>query len=386
MTSLLDSEAHFELRAGEVGLSSASLAALKGHGLATLGKVAHAISTPGSAPAPDALEDWVRDNLRGASLGDHAALRRLIWEGGALATAELRDQLTNPDGAAQRKVPDAERSRRMDVLRVSLSGFLIEGPLEPSHSLLDRAAALERDNQLRYLSPESCTSRIWEITHGKPEKKYLEFESNKLLVKGHAEVPDSYPHSALQLQEALLRRGLAFAFAQIVSFPAYQRYVSALFMHFSREPPPGYSRCSVAQLARADRLLFEKLVEKDLKPRRTAAGGLPLDTALINGVELYEITVALLPLPLSEVSRRPGKREREQRGKVVANPMPITCVTTATNLGTTKRSAGRKPMILPTRPKPRAQPRRSPRRSDKPGRHRLGLSHPMSLSCLRRPL
>ena len=311
MTSLLDSEAHFELRAGEVGLSTPSLNALKGHGLATLGKVAHAISTPGAAPAPEALEEWVRDNLRGANLGDHAALRRLIWEGGALATAELRNQLTNPDGAAHRKVPDAERSRRMDTLRASLSGFLIEGPLEPSHSLLDRAAALERDNQLRYLSPESCTSRIWEITHGKPEKKYLEFESNKLLVKGHAVVSDSYPHSALQLQEALLRRGLAFAFAQIVTFPAYQRYVSALFMHFSREPPPGYSRCTVAQLARADRLLFERLVEKDLKPRRTTSGGLPLDTALVNGVELYEITVALLPLPLSEAA--PQAREERKR-------------------------------------------------------------------------
>ena len=389
-----------------MGLSTTSLNALKGHGLATLGKVAHAISTPGAAPAPEALEEWVRDNLRGANLGDHAALRRLIWEGGALATAELRDQLTNPDGAAHRKVPDAERSRRMDTLRASLSGFLIQGPLEPSHSLLDRAAALERDNQLRYLSPESCTSRIWEITRGKPEKKYLDFESNKLLVKGHAEVPDSYPHSALQLQEALLRRGLAFAFAQIATFPAYQRYVSALFMHFSREPPPGYSRCTVAQLARADRLLFERLVEKDLKPRRTASGGLPLDTALVNGVELYEITVALLPLPLSELPRKPGKREREQRKvfpgqvrsqrlprarqreakkespKAEASLMPTICVITVTNRAITRLSAERKPMIWPTR----LRRRRLSRASDKPGRLSLGLSLQWSLSCLRRPL
>ena len=70
MSSLLDSEAHFELRAGEVGLSSASISSLKSHGLATLGKVAHAISTPGTAPSSEALEDWVRDNLRGANLGD----------------------------------------------------------------------------------------------------------------------------------------------------------------------------------------------------------------------------------------------------------------------------------------------------------------------------
>ena len=98
MSSLLDSEAHFELRAAEVGSQRQCLQRLEG---AQLG---HVVSSPGSVPQPEALADWVRDNLRNASLGDQACVRRLIWEGGALATAELRDQLTNPEGSSQRKV------------------------------------------------------------------------------------------------------------------------------------------------------------------------------------------------------------------------------------------------------------------------------------------
>ena len=317
MSSLLDSEAHFELRAAEVGLSTNALSALKGHNLATLGKLAHVVSSPGSPPQPEALADWIRDNLRNASLGDQACVRRLIWEGGALATAELRDQITNPEGSSQRKVPDAERTKRLQLLKSSLNGIVLEGPLEPSHVLLDKAAGLERDNQLRFLAPETCTSRSWEITHGKPERPVLTFESNKLLVKPHSEVPECHPGSALQLQEALLRRGVALAFAQLVTFPAYQKYVSALFVHLSREPD---MPDAVGQLARADRLLFERLVEQDLKPRRRADGKYPLDTALLSGLRDYEVCMALLPLPNSDQPRRPGKRERDANARRRESP------------------------------------------------------------------
>ena len=234
----------------------------------------------------------------------------------ALAAAELRDELTNPEGSSQRKVPDAERTKRLQLLKSSLNGIVLEGPLDPSHVLLDKAAGLERDNQLRFLAPETCTSRSWEITHGKPERPVLAFESNKLMVKPHSEVPECHPGSALQLQEALLRRGVALAFAQLVTFPAYQKYVSALFVHFSREPPAGYARCTVSQLARADRLLFERLVEQDLKPRQGPNG----KSALLNGLRDYEVCMALLPLPNSDQPRRPGKRERDANARRRESP------------------------------------------------------------------
>ena len=309
MSSLLDSEAHFEKRASEIGMSGASLQALQAHGVATMGNIAHIIGTPGQPLADADVEVWMRLHLPAATLGDQASLRRLIWEGGALATAELKEQLTHPDSSAQKKVPEAERSRRMAHLRASLPGLALEGPLEPSFSLLDKAAAIERENQLRFLSPDVCVSRAFEVTNARPDKKVLELDDAKTLsVSSQADVPESPPCSALQLQEALLRRGVAFAFAQIVSFTSYQKYVTLLFQHLARDPPPDYQRCSVSQLARADRMVFERLIAADVKPRRDPSGVYALDTKLLEALESYQVSMLLMPLAAQRPDQRGLKR------------------------------------------------------------------------------
>ena len=48
--------------------------------------------------------------------------------------------------------------------------------------------------------------------------------------------------SALQVLEALRRRGLAYVFAQAVTWTEYDRYLTKLFAHMSRDP-----RVSVSQ-------------------------------------------------------------------------------------------------------------------------------------------
>ena len=226
-----------------------------------------------------------------------------------MATAELKEQLTHPDSSAQKKVPEAERSRRMAHLKASLPGLALEGPLEPSFSLLDKAAAIERENQLRFLSPDVCVSRAFEVTNARPDKKVLELDDAKTLsVSSQADVPESPPCSALQLQEALLRRGVAFAFAQIVSFTSYQKYVTLLFQHLARDPPPDYQRCSVSQLARADRMVFERLIAADVKPRRDPSGVYALDTKLLEALESYQVSMLLMPLAAQRPDQRGLKR------------------------------------------------------------------------------
>ena len=122
MSGLLDSVAHFESRAQEVGLSETGVRALKRRGLATLAKIALAITMPGQAPSEDAIATWMQQHMSGCTLGDQASVRRVIWEGGALATADLREHLSNPEAASNRKVPEAERSRRLEALKSSLPG------------------------------------------------------------------------------------------------------------------------------------------------------------------------------------------------------------------------------------------------------------------------
>ena len=66
------------------------------------------------------------------------------------------------------------------------------------------------------------------------------------------------------------QRGVAFAFAQIMSFPAYQ-FVNLLFQNLAGDPPPDHQRCSVHQLAKAGRVVFERLIAADVKPRRDSS-------------------------------------------------------------------------------------------------------------------
>ena len=69
--------------------------------------------------------------------------------------------------------------------------------------------------------------------------------------------------SAQVLLEALRRRGLAYVFAQAVTWTEYDRYLTKLFAHMSRDPPPGFNRVSVSQIFEADRQVFVRMIESD---------------------------------------------------------------------------------------------------------------------------
>lgn len=75
--------------------------------------------------------------------------------------------------------------------------------------------------------------------------------------------------------------------------------------------PTGYSRVSTSQLAAADKLVFQKLIEEGTVPARSASGVYPLDTALIQALQSYEVSFAFLPLPSKSESKpkadAPGK-------------------------------------------------------------------------------
>ena len=204
----------------------------------------------------------------------------------------------------------------MDNLKTSLVGVIVEGPLEPSHALLELCANQYQANQLQYIKPEKCTSRMHEITTGKPSTKELQLEANKLVVREHVEVSEMTIHNSLLLQEAFKRRGLAYVFSNSVSHAAYERYLQTLFMHTSREPPPGCQRCSLSQLVQADRMVFIRLIEENVKPRRKPDGTYPMDLALTAALQSYHVSFTLMPLP----AKAPGKPSAEQR--VTPNPPP----------------------------------------------------------------
>ena len=144
MASLIDSEAHFSKRAGEVRLGDAALRALQRLGLNSMGSLAYAHGQPGQPLDEASFTNWVQSTVdANVSLGDMSAIKRLLFESQTLVLAALREQVVNPDSAALKKVPEAERDRR------TLIGVLIEGPMEPGHALLDLCAQQRESGQLR---------------------------------------------------------------------------------------------------------------------------------------------------------------------------------------------------------------------------------------------
>ena len=313
MSSLIESEAHFSKRATEVRLSAASLEALRSHGFSTLGQLAYAVGQPGQVIPEAEFSTWSRTHVPAASAADLASLRRLLFEAQTLALSQLRLQITEPESAAKR-VPEAERDRRMTLMRAELTGLSIEGPLEPGRKLLDECAHQEATGQLKYLAPDRCVSRIHEVTNAKNASRQVEIDQSKLIVREAQDELSMPASSALQVQEALRRRGLAYTFAQALSWSACDRYLMRLFSHMHREPPPNHNRVSVTQVVEADRLVFVKLIEQNIKAKRDASGSFPLDDALHHALESYEVSFALMHLQSKQAppTRPPFKKLKTQ--------------------------------------------------------------------------
>ena len=322
MASLLDSEAQFRQRAKECKLSELALQDLSRLGVTSFGLLAYSFGQPGQNIADDAFNNWVRQEVNpGVTLADCSALKRLLFESHTLVMASLKEQVVAPDSAATRKVPPTERDSKMQHVRNSNAGLLIEGPLDPGHSLLDACAQMHHTNEIKYLAPERCVSRMHEITHQKSPTKQVEIDADRLIAKDKSEVPDEAAHSALQVKEALERRGVGLVFADLVTFTTYSKYLAALFAHMHRDPHPGYARTSVSQIVAADKAVWAKLLEEGVKPRRDSDGTLPVDVGLMKALESYAVSFSLLPLPSRRnqpllqlhQSRKPQSRPRCSR-------------------------------------------------------------------------
>lgn len=145
------------------------------------------------------------------------------------------------------------------------------------------------------------------MTHSKQPGHQLEIEADKLVVREKDETPHETAHSALQVKSAMERRGVALYFADLVTYSAYIRYIATLFNHLHRDPPPGYSRRSVSQLVNADKLVWAKLLEENVKPRRSPTGDLALETEIMRALESYQVSFAFLPPLTASVKKPTGK-------------------------------------------------------------------------------
>eukprot|EP00438_Fugacium_kawagutii_P023705 Skav228032 [mRNA] locus=scaffold1188:3261:4511:+ [translate_table: standard] len=304
MVSLVDSEAQFQARLDQTRVPQAQRVALRTAGITTIAGFAYAYGQPGQPIDNDGFAAWVNAICPGSTVGSIASLKRLLFESQTQLLALLKEQVTSPDPTVPRKVPHAERESRLANLRARLAGVIVEGHSEPAHSLVDLACQLYEQNQLKFIPLDKCFSRLAELTNtsGKPIGKQLEVEASKVVLRDKEADIEISVQSSYQALEAFKRRGLALDMAGIMGYQHHDRYVQKLFAHLNREPPPGYTRCSVSQLIAADKQVWSKCIEENIKPRPDAAGVLALNTELAAKLESYEVSFALLPLPTKSSS------------------------------------------------------------------------------------
>lgn len=220
-----------------------------------------------------------------------AALRRLHFEAEIVITSALRASVETPDSSVPKPIPLAERNARLEDLRQRLGGVEIRGPTEPANSLLDECVQQYELRTLRYVDPSKCPSRETEIASGKVSKK-LKLDVSSLTVSETKTVPDEHISTAYQLSQCLLRRGLAYDFAGLISFNVRQRYSERLLRHLALEPPPGFQCATLHQVLRADREAFTFLSQNCDNIRPTAPGQpKPLDTLLPDALSQEKGTV-----------------------------------------------------------------------------------------------
>ena len=297
MAGLMDSEAHFAARASEYGVPEAFMRNLKAQGITTMGHLAFAVFRPGADFEEAAFDTWARDVNGGIALamGAAAALRRLHFEAEVVITSSVRSSAESTD-QSPRPVPLAEKNARMEQLRRDFQGLNIKGPGEPSHCLLDECCAQYESRTLKYIEPARCTSRDNEISTGKTDKK-LKLDAGSLSIRETKTVPDESISTTYHLAMCLRRRGLAYEFANLISFRSHEQYVERLLRHLSLEPPVGFQGTTLAQIIRADKEVFTYLSHNVVEIRPTAANIRPLDAALEDALRDYNTAFHLVPLP-----------------------------------------------------------------------------------------
>ena len=183
MASLLNSQASFEERARDCGLSQAEVDVLVNKGLTSLSTFAFSATTPGTTPGEDALRNLL-SSADPASVPLHvvAALRRLMFESQTLAIAQLKSSI-ELDGEKKSELAPSERHARIQNQRKRLAGLDLTGPLENAYSNYTYVGTVVDQDYLSYLEPHRFITRAMEVSREKPGKELILDEHSRVSIR-----------------------------------------------------------------------------------------------------------------------------------------------------------------------------------------------------------
>ncbi|CAL1170783.1 unnamed protein product [Cladocopium goreaui] len=308
MATILESEAAFNARALEHGLTRAQLERLQNQGLTNLSKLAFSLTTPGTVPPDDALKGLLADNLDEVTIGQLSSIRRLMFDAQTLCASQMKTTISGADHGRKAELVPAERATRIQQQRTRLQGMELTGPLECAHSSYDYVAKMLEADVPMYLEPHRFTTRASEVARERPGKE-LVLDNINLTVKDVERKDKCQISNELQLHQALTRRSLACDLMQACSFRNMEKWHRHLLDHLQLPSPPGFRQPTMEQVLRADRTAWVKMAEKVTTLRRQGDGSLPLNRALDELPADPSIMFHLMPLPVDKSTSTPKHTE-----------------------------------------------------------------------------
>ena len=296
--SVTDSVPNFLARCSVLGIAQNVQDALVAAGLDTISKYAFSSAyVPGQTDERPFVDAITAALGRDATVGELAALRRLLHESYSMTAAELKQSVERQEDQGVKRLAQPERADRLAKQQTRLTGLQIRGYLEPSDRLVDVAVSQYEDNRLSYIEPSACTSKEQEVLSKSKEDKRISIVDGSLRIKNPVNKLEADLGTDLLLKYALTRRGLAFDQANLVSFQMHDAWVERLMEVRHTAPPASYSGISHQQLLNADRKLFVKLAESTRSGVQLQATGKPLDKVWEDCCNHPDVAHLLQPLP-----------------------------------------------------------------------------------------
>ena len=212
--------------------------------------------------------------------------------------------------------------------RERLSGIALEGPLEVAHCVYEMCAGILDSNQLKYIPPGKCITRVQEIISAKPPREFqLDSISASLKLKDGDSSLECNTTTELEVLQALTRRSLAMDAVGMLDYTCGMRWVNALFSILQQSVAPGFNKVSVVQLLRTDRQAFMRMAEICNKGIQPLSNGVrPLDDAM-NGMRNDSMVMFyMLPSQASSSSvswaKHTNKRKQSDKSEVSNPPEP----------------------------------------------------------------
>ena len=303
MATLVDSEEVFFARVRACGLGE-FVDKFKENKWTTLANFAYSSSyVPGSGDETVFTTNVVQ-NIFGATEHDLLpGLRRLHFECYTLMASDLKSKVEGYGDGKKVKLPTVEVAKRVKDLRTAYPLLDWKNPqLDLAHKPINKMNDMRVNDRLEWVDPAEVPTREQEMQSKEVDEVIRKGLDGTLKAEEETRLPDADVRTDLKLKNAFTRRGLSYEVAFVMKYTSHEKLINKLFLEYERDPPPGYARVSLVQLANADKKAFYLLQQLTLGDLGNDSAGTWKCDRLMDQVLVDPAFLTLL-LPLQEAQK-----------------------------------------------------------------------------------